>query len=454
MTNSFTRRYLLIFGGLLISILVGIGILILPKSWITILFGSGALLFLIIRPREGLLFLFVPLYFPLLPNVPFGGLEFSVTTLMVVGLFLGTLILQQQNNSFRLSKWQGLLVGILGIAFTLSLLFSDSPKDSLLGYPNLVIYCLLLYIIMALVRSTRQLWSMARVILVLGFILSIWRVELRPLRLIFGLPSLGINGAVFDYHPAVAIALILSIFLSIKEISRFWKIFAWVTLFSLLYHGILYQTRAGWIAWIAMVIIIGLQARGWARAAFAIVLAGLTIVGLLFFPNQIESNLSQTQVTLQAAMGDTSYSTVNPDDLIRLLARDAGLRMFYERPIFGWGPNSYVRLKPSFVMSSNKAANLPGAFNSWLIALVEWGIVGTAVVIFIFLLPIFLSWRAIHLKRNQTTFLALAFAVGAVGIAIHLLFIDLFYSFAWVHAAIALAAARLVLEKPVNQESM
>ena len=81
-----------------------------------------------------------------------------------------------------------------------------------------------------------------------------------------------------------------------------------------------------------------------------------------------------------------------------------------------------------------------------MISLAEMGVVGTAVALTVFLVSVPLTWYATKKQGSPDTLLAFAFALGVLGLSIHLLFIDLFYSFAWVHAGIALAASRLALE--------
>lgn len=119
--------------------------------------------------------------------------------------------------------------------------------------------------------------------------------------------------------------------------------------------------------------------------------------------------------------------------------------MFKERPILGWGPNQFNTLKPIYITARTKEARNPGAFNAWLIYLAEMGIVTTVVAAAIFLLPLVIAWRAFRDGRGHPLVpLAFGFALGAVAVGIHLLFVDLFFSFAWAQAALALAAARLV----------
>ncbi len=418
----------------------------LPPFSLTLVVGVIAMVFVVIRPREGFFLLLAALYYPLLPNIPFGSLEISITSILAFGLFLGALNLQRQDPFLRLARWQAALLAALAIVFLLSVLFSDSFDDSIRVAPNLISYWIVLYVAMVLVRSTEQLWLIARLILVLGFILSIWRDELAPLRIALHLPNLGLNGAVFVFHSPVAIALVTVIMLQKKFVSRFWRIFAWLALFSMIYHGLFYQTRAGWLVWIVMALVLVLQARWRERVILVAGAIGVFLMGLFLFANVISTNLAQTEVTVKAFVGATTYAPVSSDDLIRLVARDAGLRMFYARPVFGWGPDAYVRLKPEFLTYFGKESLLPGAFNSWLILLAEQGIVGTAVAAAVFLLPVLLSWKAIRKVRNPTTILAFGFALGVLGISIHLLFIDLMYSFAWAHAGLALASARLALD--------
>ena len=414
---------------------------------LSIAFGLFGFFLSLARPRLGLALALVTLYFPLLPNVQVGPLEFSVPTFLLVGLYISALDLRRTGEPVRLAGWQGRSLFAIGFSFFLSILFGESFSRSLLMIPNLLTYLLWMFVMMRLVRSKEQLWELARLILVLSFLFSIWRIELRPLRLLFGLPSLGINGAVFVFHPAVALSLVVGFLLpKYVEVTRGWRLFAQLVFVSTIYHGLLLETRAAWLAWLSIAVVVGIQSTTRARLSLILGLTILAGVLLLLFGDRIEANVSQTRISLQAAeAGD--YININPDDLIRLVARDAGLRMFRERPIFGWGPNAYVPLKPKFVNYSGKAADLPGAFNSWLITLVEWGVVGTTVVLVVFLLPLFQSWKYAILDRTLTNRLAFAFALGVLALSIHLLFIDLFYSFAWVHVGLALAASRLALEE-------
>ena len=416
----------------------------MESTILAFIFGALAFLVAIAQPNLGLVLALVVLYFPLLPGISLGPIEFNAPMFPLAGLFLRAI--EKRREGFTLTGWQRTLLFILALAFFLSLLFAESYERSMPWISNLLTYLLWLFVMMKLVRTQEQLWLLTRVILVLAFLLSIWRVELRPLRLLLGLPSLGINGAAFTFHPAVAMSIVFVTLPTRQQlIPRGWYFFSLLTLFSTVYHGFLYETRAAWLTWLVMMVVIGLQAPS--RAKVVLVLIASLLLGLVFytFADQIDANLVQTRVTVQGFWGEQNYSGVASDDLIRLLARDAGLRMFSERPLFGWGPGAYIPLKSLYINYSGKEGRLPGAFNAWVLVLAEWGIVGAGAVLITFLMPIVQSWRYRVKFQTLPTRLAFAYALGVFGLAIHLFFIDLLYSFTWAHVGLTLAASRLAL---------
>jgi O-antigen ligase len=398
----------------------------------------------------GIIILLIVLYFPIFPNVPIGSLEFSPSMPIVVILFLSALLRMLKQRSGVLTRWQWNSLLALFTVFILATLFSTSLSVSLLFLPNLMIYLLLLFAIMVLVDTPDKLWTIVRVILILGFILSIWRGELSPLRGLLQLPSLGTNGAVFTFHPAVALAWVILVFMpSAKMISFPWRIFSLITLFSLIVHGIIIQTRSAWLAWILLGLLITWQARGKARLVMFFLALLIGIMSIFLFSDIINNNWEQTQGTFDAVVNQ-DRTKIGSDDLVRLYARDAGLAMFRERPIFGWGPNLWSRLKPEFVENFSKEARNSGAFNAWLIYLIEMGGVTVTIVLIIFLIPLFTTLKIINVHREDPlVVIAFGFALGTLAIGIHLLFISLFYSFAWAQVGFALAAVRLIENKKI-----
>jgi O-antigen ligase len=98
----------------------------------------------------------------------------------------------------------------------------------------------------------------------------------------------------------------------------------------------------------------------------------------------------------------------------RLLLQDWSLQLAGERPLFGWGYNSYDRVKNSARLSSG---NVPRSFgdptshNTFLTVLVEYGAVG----LILMLLPwLVIIWRAVRdaLARSETSW----FLVGSIAV--------------------------------------
>lgn len=445
MSMSFRReQWLALIATIFAALLGGWAVAALPAFWVTVALGLAGFLMMIARPMFGLGLMLAVLYFPVFPTVPFGPLEFSASTLMVVGMTISALIKIRRSRVNPLARWQwgGLLA--LGAVFLLATLFSASPSASLRFFPNLVIYLLILFSIMNLVDTPKKLWDLARLSIVLGFVLSIWRTELGPLRGLLGLPSLGINGAVFTFHPAVALILVILTFPALgKQFSTIWKLFAVLALLSLILHAVLLETRSAWLAWSALAILVLLRANSRGRMVMAALALAMAAVVGIYFRETVSTNLSETRNTM-GVMFEQEEAPVLSGDLVRIHAREAGWRMFKERPILGWGPNQFNTLKPIYITARTKEARNPGAFNAWLIYLAEMGLVTTVVAAAIFLLPLVIVWRAFRDGHNHPLVpLAFGFALGAVAVGIHLLFVDLFFSFAWAQAALALAAARL-----------
>lgn len=435
------------------EILVGMATVFLPYYWITLLLGAVVFILVTAYPMVGVSLMLVSLYFPILPSVPLGPVEFSASTLPAVGLVLGAFFRSRfRGDRIYLAGWQKALLVLLGLGFFLSSLFSSDYFSTLKMVPNMVIYLLILFGVMAEVNTTAKLQYVAKIILLLAFLLSFWRVELRLLRGLFGLPSLGINGAVFTFHPAVALASVILLFAPKETFSPRWRWFIGITLASLIIHGVQYETRAAWLTW-AVLLLVLLSRVYWQRwLRFMPIFVVVFAISAAIYGARIQFNYLETVATVQASFGG-NYVTVSSDDRVRLLARDAGWRMFQTRPILGWGANRFDFLKPNFVSESSKEADYPGAFNSWLIMLAEMGVVGVIAGVVVSLTPLVMTWYILPKLKDEVASLAFGFAVGVFGLVIHLLFIDLMFSFYWVHVALALAGLRLALENRSVQEN-
>lgn len=416
-------------------------------SWLTLTIGLIAAITALMRPTIGIIFLLIALYFPLLPNISLEPVEFSLSTPIVVGLTLAAFSRLQKSGFSILAHWQWRMLTALLFACLLATFFSSDLSHSLKSLPNFFIYIFLLFSLMVLVDSKDKLWSIGKTILLLAFILSIWRIELRPIRYFFGLPSLGINGAAFCFHPAAGLSLAIAVLATgSRAIAKKWRIWAVLVFVSLVMHGILYESRAAWMAWAAIIFAMALLGRGRSRIAMILFVTLIGCIAFFYFQETIIKNIEQTQMTIIGIEEDDEME-ISSDDRIRLYARNAGWRMFLQRPELGFGPGMYRKIKPDFVQTTRKEGRNLGAFNSWLLMLAEMGIVTALVAALFFILPIIFAFRALRKKREMLTIVSMGMALGVIGLGIHLFFIDLFFSFAWAHVGIALSAVKLVKEK-------
>jgi O-antigen ligase len=390
------------------------------------------------------------LYFPLLPSISIGPFEASATAVPILVLAgMAFLKLRQKTSVPQFTGWQKTLLSFLALSFVLASIFTSSMRVTLSLLPNMGLYLLELFAIPILVDSNRKLVIVAKASMVLAFILSFWKIELGPLRDVLGLSGLGgINGIAFEFHPAVAIGLVV-LLVQPGWFSRRWQFFSALTLVSLILHGVQFQTRAAWLAWIIiLIILIGcLPARRFVKLIFLVV--PITILLLWPYASLFINNLEQTQLTVTALAGETSTS-ISEDDLIREVGLRAGLAMFREHPIVGWGPGLYASLLGQYSSGNDRSLAL-GAFNAWLISLAETGVIGVIATLSLVLTPLWISWKQLRRTQNDYKWLALAFALGVVGLAVHLLFISQMFSFFWVHLGLALTGARLVLVEIAEQ---
>jgi O-antigen ligase len=439
-----STELVLIVALILLSLMCGIAIASEQTYLITLGLTVLALGFVLANPEGGIILLLVLLQFTFLfPNVEIGEMGFSMTTIPALGLATSGVLRRKQMGGLKVipQRWQVLLVLVLLFTYTIVTLLSTYPARSIRFFPNLILYILILIGVLSTVRTKAQLVRIVKTVLVLGFIMSFWR-EMRFIRGPLGLPGGGINGAMFTLHPAVGIGLVA--LLSPKTLpSNRWRIFAIVVAVACLYRMIDLEARAAWIAVLVMILLATWRYGAWGKAGM-IALSFLAILALTTIGHMLETNWEQTQRTIEGGLLEQEDVYVSSDDQIRLVARDAALKMFAERPLFGWGPGMYLLLKPRFARGEARFVNIKQAFNAWNTVLAEMGLLGLSASLLVFLVPLVLAWKLAVTHAGEGGLIVFGFALGVLGLAIHLSFIDLFFSFVWMHVALLMAATGIV----------
>lgn len=397
----------------------------------------GALL-AILKPFFGLVFIIIVLYFPIFPVFDLGPISISISTLPVLALFLRALSLKiSRPKKYAIRGWIWLIMIALLVSFILPTVNSTSPKEILRIAPNLIMYVMIMFSVIVILQEPKDFLSIAQIILILIFI-DVLFPGVEAIRNLLGTSGLGINGVVFKYYPAFSIGLVF-LTQSRLGISKKWRVIGGVVSFFCVFRTVLFQARAAWIA-LAVILIISTIILPKRLLLIGIIAIG-SVIGLVNFKETFQLNLQQTQVTIDAIESNNIYSA-NQDDQIRIIAGEFGWRMFTQRPVLGWGPGTFKSLIMQAYPSSRKTV-VGGAFNSWLMSLVEMGIVGTFPILIAFILPIFIIMINFSKYNGNMKYLSYAFAAGIVGTGIHLGFIDLLYtSQVWIHLGISLAAVQ------------
>jgi hypothetical protein len=432
---------------IVLAVMGGAALTLLPRYWFTLMIGVLVLIISMSRPFIGLIFLLILIQFPIFNNFKAGSFEFSASTIPAVGIALDAMLRRRQRLLPHLNRSQIVLLCLLGVAFLITCLLSSSRQKTLILVPNLILYLLIIYGVGSTVHETRQLLTLAKVILILGFVTVIWP-ELRPVRSLIGIKNLGVNGLIFLLYPAAGIALTFLLH-PLEGLASRWKWFSLLVLLLIMYRIYIFEARAGALA-IAVLFICSLFAyKSYVRFGYLLLLIVIVLSSHFFSKQILERNRSQTQTTVSSFFGkEKDRSKIDKADQVRLYARDAGFRMFRQSPIVGLGPNTYISMKPKFFTGPSYLVwkTTEGAFNAWIIILAEMGLIGILATGIISVMPILLSLFALRKFRDDLGYLVFSFSLGLIGILIHLFFIDLFYSFAWTYVGLALAASQIGMQ--------
>jgi putative inorganic carbon (HCO3(-)) transporter len=143
-----------------------------------------------------------------------------------------------------------------------------------------------------------------------------------------------------------------------------------------------------------------------------VILAG--IMAVLFFIGQrtvifqrMERNRQTSSATLSEHVQSISNITTDESNLERLNRWNSALRMFRERPFFGWGPGTYMFKYAPFQRSGEKTGistdfgNLGNAHSEYIGPLAESGIFGSLSFILIGLMSLLTGFRVYNKTSDK-----------------------------------------------------
>lgn len=159
------------------------------------------------------------------------------------------------------------------------------------------------------------------------------------------------------------------------------------SLFGLLIIALIFSyTRA---AWLSLFVALGLLGVLLLKIRFKVVLISVVIVvgGLFAFQNQLvamlEKNKQQSSAELSGHLNSISNVSTDASNVERLNRWNSAWAMFLEKPLFGWGPGTYMFQYAPFqktdlrTIISTNSADGGNAHSEYLGPLAESGILGT-----------------------------------------------------------------------------
>lgn len=210
-----------------------------------------------------------------------------------------------------------------------------------------------------------------------------------------------------SYGAALAMYIpVLIGMLRLKKYSGFFKYFIVIVLSLFTLSIILSYTRAAWVSLIAALgvyIIIRLKIN------YKWVLTGLVGLVALFFVMKtdimimLEQNKTDSSTDFKEHVKSISNVATDASNMERINRWNCAVRMFNEKPVFGWGPGTYQFNYAPFQKSyektiiSTNAGDMGNAHSEYLGPLSESGVIG--MLSFIALLVVVIS-TALHRYKN------------------------------------------------------
>ncbi|MBQ5424266.1 MAG: O-antigen ligase family protein [Bacteroidales bacterium] len=244
----------------------------------------------------------------------------------------------------------------------------------------------------------------------------------------------GIMNPFFNDHTSYGAAIAMFIpfligFALNKEIKALWRIVSAVLIVIFTTGLIFSYTRAAWISLVGalgMYLILKLKINN--KIIFAILIVG--IGGYALFQDKIlmdlERNKVESSTDFTKHIKSISNITSDASNLERINRWNCAIRMFKEKPIFGWGPGTYQFNYAPFQHSDEKtiistnAGDGGNAHSEYLGSLAESGLLGLVNYALICIIIYITGTRTYHkLKDRKLKMVVAAALCGLVTYFIH-----------------------------------
>lgn len=185
----------------------------------------------------------------------------------------------------------------------------------------------------------------------------------------------------------------------------------YIGLTVLLFAGIIFSySRA---AWVSLVGATGIWCCYKMHIKLSVIIAGLALVGVGFFTfgdslmRDMKSNNQDSSTDFAEHVKSISNVSTDASNLERINRWNCALRMFDERPLFGWGPGTYMFYYAPFQVSyertiiSTNEGDMGNAHSEYLGPLAEEGVLGPLTLVAVMIATIITGFRAIRKTNNK-----------------------------------------------------
>lgn len=358
-----------------------------------------------------------------------------------------------------------LIFGLL-IIFILKMLIEKRFDPRILKHPiSILIYIYLGWIFITALTSTMPIVSLKFFLVRVWFIAAFYfvatqvfrnynRIKLFPM--LYAVPMLIVIGYAIYRHQAIsifdknaahyvmnpfytdhtsygaALAMFLPVLLGLVTKGNYpqnRRLFFWILIGIFVIATLLSYTRAAWLSLIA-VAMIWLVIKLKIKPIYLLGAGFITLTILVFTWSDIMLKLSQNKQDSSQDIGEhlQSMSNIQTDasNLERLNRWNSAFRMFAEKPVFGWGPGTYMFQYASFQMSyektiiSTNAGDMGNAHSEYIGPLAESGVLGMLTFAAIIFTALFYGFRLYYrLKTPEAKMLALSMTLGLTTYALH-----------------------------------
>ena len=237
----------------------------------------------------------------------------------------------------------------------------------------------------------------------------------------------------FSDHTSYGAMLVMFLFplyyfLTRKSLDLFIKAIIGLVFLIFIFAIVFSYTRAAWLSLLAGIglwVIIKLKLR--LRTVF---FAGITIILVAIlsyssFIRNLEKNESESSGKLSEHIESMANITTDASNLERLNRWKCAIRMFKEKPVFGWGPGTYMFQYAPFQFSYDKTiistnfGDLGNAHSEYLGPLAESGVLGLLSVFFIIVMVFITGYRVFRKSTGEMKNLSLYISLGLTTYFIH-----------------------------------